>query len=244
MFELLTVFMVKEDRNKYVDFVSDEHFLKCVKHVYSAYVTKTDKRDMKRFTKNSLDMFKTLFDIKVAGLGVDEWMDIEQVRQADKTISNKVGEFHQMLLGGVDGWEDLGVGHPLGVDLKNKQETIFIELKNKHNTVTKVNLKVIFDKLKNVLDKYPKAIAYYAYIIPEKPNSGERVWKISHRDTDDRIREIWGFNLYELVTGDKNALRKVWAAIPKTLNDLSEGKQLSQEDIDKLEELFKLTFGS
>ena len=70
-----------------------------------------------------IDLFKMVFDINARKINVNTWIDMERIRQSDKTISNKVGEFHQKLLGGVKGWIDLGVGHPLGVDLKNKKDT-------------------------------------------------------------------------------------------------------------------------
>jgi len=111
-------------RNKYVDFVSDEHFLNCVEYVCGAYPQENAEINIKKFTKNSLDLFKTIFDIMIGKLDFDKWRKAEEIRQADKTISNKVGDFHQMLLGGVEGWEDLKRGHPLGIDLKKEDDTI------------------------------------------------------------------------------------------------------------------------
>lgn len=232
-------------KNKYVDFVSDEHFLSCVKYVCDGYVVKQKSVDMKRLTRNSLDVFKLIFDIHKVTKGIDKWIKAEVTRQDDKTISNRIGEFHQKLLGGVNGWIDLGKGHPLGIDLMDKDEENFIELKNKHNTVKKKDLPVVFDNLKKVTEKYPKGIAYYAYIIPEKRNNVKKVWKIPHRKPNERIIEICGFKLYELITGDGKNLIKVWEAIPKAINDLSIEKiNYSENDKVKLRELFNLTFNT
>ena len=43
--------------NKYVDYVTDEHFEECVKCVINGY---TQKRDIRQ---NGVDAFKTIFDI-------------------------------------------------------------------------------------------------------------------------------------------------------------------------------------
>jgi len=180
-------------RNKYVDFVSDEPFLNCVKYVCGAYPSGDSEVILKKFTKNSLDLFKTIFDIVVGKLDFEKWKKSEEIRQADKTISNKVGDFHQMLLGGVEGWEDLKRGHPLGIDLKKEDDSVFIELKNKHNTVKGEDLENVFDKLKKVAEQYSNAIVYYAYIIPKrdihvhhknenKPDNRRNNLEVLHKD--------------------------------------------------------------
>lgn len=224
-------------KNKYVDFVSDDHFLKCVKHVCKGYYKKGN------LDKNGLDIFKAIFDVLNYETSYKEWEKGEEVRQTDKTVTNKIGEFHQKLLGGVDGWEDLGVGHKLRIDLKNKSNTIFVELKNKHNTVTFGKLRDLFDILKNVVDKYPKAIAYYAYIIPAKPGSGEKVWKTSHREPNPRIIEAWGKRIYEVVTGDSESLKKTWQALPKAIVKVLGNKNLiNKKDMQKLIKVFQSAF--
>jgi hypothetical protein len=220
-----------------VDFVSDEHFLKCVKYVCEGYGRKA------QLERNGLDIFKAVFDITNHKTSYDDWTLSEQVRQSDKTVNNKIGEFHQMLLGGVDGWEDLHVGDETRVDLKNKSNTIFVELKNKHNTVTFGKLRDTFDVLKKIVDKYPKAIAYYAYIIPKVPGSGEKVWMTSQRQPHPRILEAWGKRIYEIVAGDSKALEKTWMALPKAIADvIGNGNSINSEDLAKLTRLFQSAF--
>lgn len=229
-------------KNKYVDFVSDEHFLKCVKWVCDAYPSKDASLDMEKFTKNSLDVFKMVFDSLKGEIDISQWVRGEVIRQNDKTISNRIGDFHQMLLGGVSGWEDLGRGHPLGIDLKNKKETIFIELKNKHNTLKGEDHKNVFDKLKRVLDSNPKSKVYYAYIIPKNPGSGERIWKPAQRTPNQSILEAWGCRVYEIVTGDGEALIKTWKILPLAISDLIKSKHnLSKEDKKQLITFFNVT---
>lgn len=208
--------------NKYVEFVSDEDFLECVKHVIDFYLSdeyQEEPMTVLKESKNDIDAIKTIFDITVKQIGFDGWANKEMERQQDKTINNKIGEFHQELLGKVEGWVDLGVGDETEIDLKKEDNTVFIELKNKHNTMNSSSTKTCREKLENVIEQYPDATAYWAYIISRKYRSENRVWKYQGRE-DEKIRRISGDLLYEMITGDSNALEKVYEAIPKAIVDL------------------------
>ena len=208
--------------NKYVEFVSDEDFIECIQHVVDAYLLTSDLEtplQVLKESKNTIDEFKTLFDVCVNQVGFDEWANFELIRQSDKTINNKIGEFHQELLGKVDGWVDLGVGDETEIDLKKEDNTVFIELKNKYNTMNSSSTKTCREKLENVIEKYPNATAYWAYVINKEYKSEDNVWKYQQRE-DERIRRISGDKLYEMITGDSKALEKVFEAIPRAIVDL------------------------
>lgn len=113
----------------------------------------------------------------------------------------------------------MGVGDETEIDLKKEDNTVFIELKNKHNTMNSSSTKTCREKLENVIEQYPDATAYWAYIISRKYRSENRVWKYQGRE-DEKIRRISGDLLYEMITGDSNALEKVYEAIPKAIVDL------------------------
>lgn len=208
--------------NKYVDFVSDEDFLECVKHVIDFYLSdefQEEPMTVLKESKNDIDAIKTIFDVTVKQIGFDGWANKEIERQQDKTINNKIGEFHQELLGKVDGWVNLGIEDETEIDLKKKDNTVFIELKNKHNTMNSSSTKTCREKLENVIAKYPNATAYWAYIISKKYKTEERVWIYKGRE-NEKIRRISGDLLYEMITGDPDALEKVYEAIPKAIVDI------------------------
>ena len=137
-----------------------------------------------------------------------------------------------MLLGSVDGWSDLGVGHPLGVDLKNDEETIFIELKNKYNTMNSSSSAKTFEKLGNVIKEYPNATAYLGIVIDKNYNSSDVIWRLSNYPKNRQIRRISGDLLYEMITGEPKALRDTFKAIPLAIAEVQEKDcTLSDEDI-------------
>lgn len=231
--------------NKYVSFVSDEDFIECIEHVINAYLSsntiETPLEILKEST-NTIDEFKTLFDVCINQTGFEGWTKFELIRQNDKTINNKIGEFHQELLGKVDGWVDLCVGDETEIDLKKADNSIFIELKNKYNTMNSSSTKTCREKLENVILKYPDATAYWAYVINKNYKSEDRVW-IYHEREDERIRRISGDKLYEMITGDPQALEKVFEAIPQAIVDvLNDNFELSSDDKKIMEEYKQYIF--
>jgi len=81
-----------------------------------------------------------------------------------------------MLLGCMDGWTDLGIGDDSHLDLKKDDDTIFMELKNKENTVNSDSKKQVRIKLEEKFAEKPNAKCYWAYIVAENGLSEERVW--------------------------------------------------------------------
>ena len=233
--------MVKTKKNKYVDFVSDEHFLECVKYVCTGYFETKEDLSIDDLKDNGLDPFKIIFDIVNRGVSFDDWLKNEENRQLDKTLNNRIGEFHQKLLGGVKGWKDLGTGDDTKLDLIKEDKTIAIELKNKFNTTNSDSLDKVRDKIEKFIEENPISVGYWAYIIEKDNSSGEKVWRKKSRILDPRIKVAWGSRVYEIVTGDSNALKKTWEALPKAIKD-SFSKEISEEDMIKLTETFSSAF--
>jgi len=232
------------NKNKYVDFVSDSDFLECIKWVCDAYPEDVDEIDMKSLQKNTLDPFKMTFDMINNNISSDDWLKKEKIRQKDKSINNRIGDFHQKLFGKVKGWNDLGTGDSSKVDLKNDDETIFIELKNKENTVNSDSKDKVRDKLEKIIEGKKNVKAYWAYILSQKGDSGERIWKY-HNKEDNNLRVIWGKNVYELITGDKDAMDKVLSAIPIAIKDYLKSKyNLKENDSKRIRDVFNASFQS
>ena len=228
--------------NRYVDFVSDEHFLKCVKWVCDAYLDPSMKFNKAWLQRNGIDPFKMVFDMVVRHRSFDSLKSQEEARQFDKKSGGRIGDFHQKLLGGVSGWIDLGVGDDTKVDLKKEDNTIFIELKNKFNTVNSDSLSAVRQKLEKVTNDYPGSTAYWAYIVEKNGTSGESEW-IYLGDNNPKIRKVWGSKIYEMITGKKDALEKTWVALPVAINDLiNTTSPIATSDYEELKEWFRDAF--
>lgn len=239
--------------NKYVTFVSDEIFLEEVGKVVDAYATDEDLSkspwEVLSNSSETIDQFKTLFDIYSNRFNLNDWKNFEIPRQHDKKASNRIGDFHQNLLGRVDGWVNLGRGHPTGMDLKKEDDTIWMELKNKYNTMNSSSLRDTRFKCEELAEKYPNAKVYWAYIVSQNYESFDKTWvyrdnkeNVVH-EINDNIRNIAGRNVYTLVTGDETAFEQLFNALPKAINDIKKSKyNLTLKDQVIFEEYKQLIF--
>ncbi len=176
----------------------------------------------KNLYKNAIDPFSAIFDALIQDISLNQWIKQEGSRQIQKTMQNAIGEFHQKILGCVNGWEDMGKGHVF--DLLNKNKKIIAEVKNKFNT-TKGNHKVaIYDDLESQLkNKYKGYTAYYVEIIPQNKKEYNDIFSPSDNKTKTRrkgiekIRRIDGNSFYFYATGEKNALRMLYNVLPTVI---------------------------
>lgn len=228
--------------NKYVKFVSDAHFEKCVKHVCKAF-EENAKKDDQELKKNGIDPIKMTFDMIKHGLDFDEWKKKEKERQDDKSVNNTIGEFHQMLLGGVKHWIDLGIGDETHLDLKKDDDSVFLELKNKENTVNDDSKKQVRKKLEDTSSRNPNAKCYWAYIVAKNGKSEDKEWNGKNYKKNPNIRRLTGAKIYELVTGDENNLKLVWEKLPLAIKNVCQSSfTISKSDMKNFEKWFQEAF--
>jgi len=202
--------------NKYVDFISDKHLIYCISKLYYKYVKAKINFTKNDFNKNKIDVFKMLFDKKFNNLSDEELIDKEITRQVDRSIVNAIGTFHENILSGVKGYQKV----PSGIDIKSDDNKIFIELKNKHNTVKGEDKKSIFNKLQEKIIAHPESKAYFARILDKK--STNKQWTFSNKKkeySDKNIFIISGDQLYKIVTGKEDSLLKLYKTLPQAIDD-------------------------
>ena len=121
-----------EVSNKYVNFVSDEHLIECIGNLHASYLRAKNNLSKRTFYTNKIDTIKLSFDAEFNELDEEALVQAEILRQIDKSINNSIGTFHEEVLGGIDGFE---VGNLSGFDVKATDDTLFADIKNKHNTM-------------------------------------------------------------------------------------------------------------
>ena len=137
--------------NKYVDFISDEHLLNCVANLHKSYLKAKNNVSKKSFYSNKVDTIKLTFDSKFNNIDEEDLIQSEILRQIDKSINNSIGTFHEQVLGGIKGFE---VGKLSGFDIKANDNTLFADIKNKHNTMNSSSSEALFQKLARYADDY------------------------------------------------------------------------------------------
>lgn len=170
---------------------------------------------------------------------------MEKSRQIQKTFQNKVGDFHQMILGKCQGWENLKSGKV--IDLLNREKKIIAEIKNKYNT-TKGNHKVaIYDDIESVLkEHYECYTGYYVSIIDkrrfDKPfTPPDNLTKVQ-RQVNQKIRNVDGATFYEIATGERGAISKLYNTIPFIIADIRDNNVSNIVDDPLFLELFQKSF--
>ena len=203
-------------KNKYVDFTSDEHFLSCIANLHNAYLNAKNDITKKKFYKNKIDSIKLTFDSKFNSIDEESLIKAEILRQIDKSINNSIGTFHEQILGGIKGFE---MGNLSGFDIKAKDDTLFADIKNKHNTMNSSAAEALFQKLSRYANDYKKAKCYWVQILAKK--SFCELWSgdINGKEySHSRVYKISGDQFYALVSGQQDALFQLYKTLPVAIN--------------------------
>lgn len=203
--------------NKYVTFISDEHLLMCIDNLHSSYLKAKNNISKKSFYNNKVDTIKLTFDAKFNNINEEELIQSEILRQIDKSINNSIGTFHEQILGGIKGYE---VGNLSGFDIKATDDTLFADIKNKHNTMNSSSAEALFQKLARYADDYKKAKCYWVQILAK--SSFNEHWKgeINGKEySHSRVFKISGDQFYALLSGQDDALYQLYKALPKAIDD-------------------------
>lgn len=205
------------------------NYLKKDENIEGLILTLIENFKVKAFKKdiheNILDPFSSMIEASINELNFEGWIKAEKTRQHQKTLQNTIGNLHQKLLANIEGVDDLGVGEILDIVCHDKK--IIAEIKNKHNTTKGNHKKEIYDDIASLLktEKYKGYTGFYVEIIPSKPvlfnvsfTPPDNVTKTNKPRRKD-IRKIDGKSFYTLLTGDENAIFKMYKTVSKILVD-------------------------
>lgn len=233
----------------YLNWISDVDLINYTSNLLSATQQARAIKQIE-FHKNVIDPFQAIFEMSGYPMNANEWGTAELARQVGKSVQNKIGEFHQNLLGCVANWENLGTGQI--VDLRSTRNLIIAEVKNKHNTVTGSKRVDVYDQLNNLVmpnaSIYNGYQAYFVNIIPKNSTRYNRPFTPpdnttkTKRSSNNLIREIDGASFYHLVTGDEFALRDLYLALPNVIELILGRTQLSNQDKIRLYRYFAMAF--
>lgn len=222
--------------NKYLSFISDEHLLSCVKNLHKSYLKAKANVSKKKFYKNKIDTIKLTFDSKFNDLGEETLIKTEINRQIDKSINNSIGTFHEEILGGIKGFE---MGNLSGFDIKSTENTLFADIKNKHNTMNSSSAESLFQKLAKYADTYKQAKCYWVQILAK--NSFNEKWSADINGKEyshSRVYKISGDQFYKLLSGKENALFELYQVLPKVISDyLNKQENENSQNNSALEEI-------
>lgn len=204
-------------KNKYVNFISDDHLLECIGNLHKSYLKAKNNISKKTFYKNKVDTVKLTFDAGLNNIDEESLIQAEILRQIDKSINNSIGTFHEQILGGINGYE---VGTLSGYDIKADDNSLFADIKNKHNTMNSKSAEALFQTLARYADDHKKAKCYCVQILAKK--SFCNLWSgiINHKEySHSRVYKISGDRFYALLSGEEDAMFQLYKSLPIAIND-------------------------
>lgn len=151
----------------------------------------------RRRTSNVVDPFASILLAKMLDIdSIGDLVQAQQVESATRGMSGAIGDFHQQVLGCVDGWRN----HDAGYDLECESRRLLAELKNKWNTMNAGARHGVESDLRTAVRQHSGHwTAYLVLIIPKKPERYER-------EISPNVIETDGASFYHTATGDPNSL--------------------------------------
>lgn len=245
------------DNKYYLDFIKQSDFENLVLDVLKEYESSLNSIDLKTFNSNLIDPIKLLFDKYAFNKSYEEIINYEIHRQRDKSNSNSIGYFHQNIFKFIkncevpkEGWD---------IIFKDFNETYYIELKNKHNTMNSSSSAKTYMRMQNhLLNSKDKDSSICALVEIIAIKSQNIPWIITldkiKQQSNESLRRISIDKFYEIVTGDKIAFLKLCKQLPITIEKLVTKKikyekdtvldELKAKNKDILIALYKLAFAT
>ncbi len=196
-------------------FISDIDLFNHVKETVEKYRFTID---LNEFNKNIIDPIKLTFDAKVYNKSIQDVVEFEILRQLDRSNTNHIGYFHQNI------FKYLGNGWRVpdtGFDVVNDMQKIYVEMKNKHNTMNSSSAQKTYMGMQATLIEEPDATCMLVEVIATKSQNVKWIASINKRQiSHDHIRRVSIDQFYALVTGKPTAFKQLCEKLPTVIEDV------------------------
>ena len=158
------------------------------------------------------------------------------MRQIDKSNTNHIGYFHQNIfryLGGGD-W----VVPARGFDVTNEVKKIYVEMKNKHNTMNSSSSQKTYMRMQAQLLNDSDSVCMLVEVIAR--DSQNIRWKVRLDGSPvqhENIRRVSIDQFYALVTGEELAFSELCGVLPRVIEDVVSEIRTTEETNTVLSEL-------
>ncbi|MBQ6976278.1 MAG: Eco47II family restriction endonuclease [Selenomonadaceae bacterium] len=228
-------------------FITDEDLKLHIAETINHYGANLQSYDLKKFNSNVIDPIKLIFDKNIYGSIWEEIIKSEIFRQRDKSNNNSIGYFHQKIFKYIEnctvpkvGW-DVIFQKSEGIELEDcgKVGKIYVEMKNKHNTMNSAASTKTYMKMQGQLLNDDDCACFLVEVIAKK--SQNIIWTVSldgHKQKHRRIRRVSIDEFYRIVTGEENAFYELCMILPSKIEEvLHSGYNLNIPNDTVFEEL-------
>ncbi|WP_138756202.1 Eco47II family restriction endonuclease [Paenibacillus sinopodophylli] len=212
-------------------FISENDFTEHVKKTIQKYGEKLDPYNLDKFNTNIIDPIKLIFDKTVYNASWDEIIKNEIFRQRDKSNNNDIGYFHQNFFSYVSGcnvpltgW-DVIIQNENGINLPDGEivHTIYVEMKNKHNTMNSASSSKTYMKMQSQLLNNDDCACFLVEAIAKKSQNIKWVASLDGKKMQHKlIRRVSMDQFYSLVTGLDDAFYQMCMVLPSIIKKVVE----------------------
>jgi hypothetical protein len=161
-----------------------------------------------------------------------------------KSNSNNIGYFQQNIFKYIhhkDSKLSEWIVPKKGFDVVNEAKKIFVEMKNKHNTMNSSSSQKTFMRMQSKVLEDSENKCYLVEVIAT--NSQDIKWAISldgNSTCHENIRRVSIDKFYDLVTGEQEAFKKLVQILPTVMDDVLRSIKLDNPKNSVFEELTKI----
>ncbi len=226
-------------------FIGEQDFEDHVRATIQKYGDKLESFDLRRFNKNIVDPVKLIFDKTVYRATWEETISNEIFRQRDKANNNDIGYFHQRIFqymekchvpanGDEGGW-DVIYRNPDGIKMPDGSivHTIYVEMKNKHNTMNSAAAGKTFIKMQNQLLNDDDCACFLVEAIAKRSQNIKWETTVDKKKVGHKlIRRVSMDRFYAIVTGQEDAFYQICMVLPDVIQKVveAEGANLAPND--------------
>ena len=212
-----------------LSFISDENLKNHIAETIKTYGEKLKPYDVKKFNENIIDPIKLIFDKNIYSSSWEEIINSEILRQRDKSNNNSIGYFHQKIFQYIagctvpkSGW-DVIFQKAGGIEIEDcgKVGKIFVEMKNKHNTMNSAASSKTYMKMQGQLLRDDDCACFLVEVIAKK--SQNIAWVVSldgQQQKHRRIRRVSIDEFYKIVTGNETSFYQLCMILPKMIEEV------------------------
>ncbi len=216
-----------------IPFIKKEDFIAHITETIHKYGEKLKPFDLKRFNSNIIDPVKLIFDKTVYHANWETIVRNEIFRQRDKSSNNDIGYFHQKIFryfpnckvpdNGEEGGWDIIFQKTNGIKLPEGDvvHTVYVEMKNKHNTMNSASAGKTFIKMQHQLLNDDDCACFLVEAIAQKSQNIKWETTVDGRRVGHKlIRRVSLDQFYSLVTGVDDAFFRICQVLPDAVKQV------------------------
>lgn len=198
-----------------------------LENLINGYRNKIDGFNIDDFLKTGVDPFRFTVNVSIWGLHLAIRKEIEH--KVEMALENLIGDFHEDYLGKClhlhtnSQWEKVPEGSIPGIDIANKEQGIYLQIKSKHNSMNSSSAKRLADELKETQKIYPEGEVGCIWVVATQNR------KAIGENTISPVASCYkGKQAYTKVTGEpeelSETLKETLVIIPKIVSSIDFGE--------------------